>query len=132
MSREDVELARTAYELLSRHDLEGFLELLHPEVVFTSLVLEADGRTYRGHDGAREWWSALHDTLGHDAQFSLEDVEDHDHCVVLEARFRATVRGAALEQRFWQTIRAEDGKAWRWGAFRTREEALEAVRSIAA
>lgn len=131
MSADDVELARAAYEALSRHDLDGFLDLVHPEVVFTSLVLEAEGRTYRGHAGAREWWSALHDTLGHDARFALDDVEDHDDGVVLEARFAATVRGAALEQRFWQAVRAVDGKAVWWGAFRTREEALEAVRSLA-
>jgi ketosteroid isomerase-like protein len=132
MSAEDVELAQAAYEALSRHDLEGFLELLHPDVAFTSLVLEADGHTYRGHDGAREWWSALHDTLGHDARFSLEGIEDHgDEWVLVEARFAATVRGAALEQRFWQAVRAADGKAVWWGAFRTRGEALEAVRSLA-
>ena len=129
MSADDVALARNTYRRLTEHDLEGFLDLIHPEVVFTSLLLEADGRTYRGHSGAREWWSALHDTLGHDATFSLREVEDHGECVLLEARFAAAVRGVALEQRFWQTVRAVEGKAYRWGVFRTREEAVQAIRS---
>ena len=126
-----MELARAAYERLSDNDLEGFLEFIHADVVFTSLLLEADGRTYRGHGGTREWWSALYDTLGHDASFSLEAAEDHGRAVILEVRFAATVRGASVEQRFWQAIRVIEGKAQWWGAYRTREEALEAVRSLA-
>ena len=131
MSAEEVAIARAAYGRLREHDLEGFLDLVHPDVVFTSLLLEADGRTYVGHAGTREWWTALHDTLGHDARFTLEDVEDHGHAAILAVRFGATVRGAELEQRLWQTVRAADGKASWWGAYRTREEALEAVRSLA-
>ena len=132
MPTEEVELARRAYERLSARDFEGFLVLVHPDVVFNSLVLEAEGRTYRGHEGAREWWSALHDTLGYDARFTLDDIEDHGDVVILEARLAATVRGAAVEQRFWQAVRAADGKAAWWAAFRTRDEALEAARSFAA
>ena len=132
MPREEVEIARAAYARLAERDLEGFLGLVHPEVTFSSLILEAEGGDYRGHEGARRWWAALHDTLGHDARFALDHIEDHPDGVILKARFAATVRGAAVEQTFWQAVRATDGMAVWWGAFRTREEALEAVRSLAA
>ena len=65
------------------------------------------------------------------ARAAYERLREHDLAAILAVRFGAAVRGAALEQRLWQTVRAADGKASWWGAYRTREEALEAVRSLA-
>ena len=55
MSESDVEIAKEAWAALQARDLSGFLERTDPEIEFNSLVAEAEGGTFRGHDGVREW-----------------------------------------------------------------------------
>jgi ketosteroid isomerase-like protein len=70
MSQVNVEiekLARMAFDALNRDDLDGFLELIDPEVEFTSLIAEAEGETFPGHDGVRRWWESVHSSNGAEA-----------------------------------------------------------------
>ena len=53
------ELADRAVDALNRDDLDGFLDLVDPEVEFTSMIAEAEGETFRGHDGVRRWWESI-------------------------------------------------------------------------
>jgi ketosteroid isomerase-like protein len=56
MSRENVEIARRAYDAWIRDDLDAFLAELDPDVVWHTAIegaAEGDDRVYRGHDGAR-------------------------------------------------------------------------------
>ena len=46
-------------EALNSGDLEAFLAQTAEDVEFTSLVAEAEGRTYRGHAGVRRWWETV-------------------------------------------------------------------------
>jgi ketosteroid isomerase-like protein len=58
------EIARRAYAAVAEDDLEGFLALVEPDVEFNSLIAEVEGKTYRGHDGVREWWEGIKAQLG--------------------------------------------------------------------
>jgi hypothetical protein len=59
MSQENVGVMEAAYAAIERDDLDAFLALAHPEIQFRSLIAEAEGRTYHGHEGVREWWDAV-------------------------------------------------------------------------
>ena len=47
--------AQIAYGAINAGDLDAFLELTAEDVEFTSLVAEAEGATFRGHEGVRAW-----------------------------------------------------------------------------
>jgi ketosteroid isomerase-like protein len=51
------EIVRTLFDAFSRRDLQGAVELMHPDVVFqpmTAAVTRA-GEPYRGHEGIRRY-----------------------------------------------------------------------------
>lgn len=54
MSADRAGRLRHAYERLSREDIDGFLTVIHDDVVWTEQVLP-DKKVYRGHDGVRQW-----------------------------------------------------------------------------
>jgi ketosteroid isomerase-like protein len=59
MSQANVETIRRAIEAWNRGDLDGFLEGAHPDLEWHPVLaagVEGSGGTYRGHDGARQFW----------------------------------------------------------------------------
>ena len=44
---------------LEAGDIDSFLEHIDENVEFTSIVAEAEGTTFHGHDGVREWWASV-------------------------------------------------------------------------
>ena len=126
MSRDNVAVLRKGYAAVNRGDIEGLLESVHPDVEFTSLIAEAEGETFKGHDGVRRWWEQVVVPLG-GLHGELEDVRDLGDTLV--ARVAGTYRpsGVEVHQTVWNVIRFRDGKATRWGFFRTEEEALDAA-----
>ena len=63
MSPENVELTRAAYAAFRRRDYDRLLVLLHAEVEFSSLIMDADSRVFRGHAGVREYLDSLLEVL---------------------------------------------------------------------
>ena len=127
MPEENAAVLRKGYEAVNRGDLEELLLSVHPEVEFTSLIAEAEGETFRGHDGVRRWWEQVVIPLG-GLHGELEDVRDLGDDTLL-ARVAGTYRpsGVVVHQTVWNIVRFRDGKATGWEFFRTEEEALEAV-----
>lgn len=126
MSQENVELLRTGYAAANRGDVEGFLVSVHPDVEFTSLIAEAEGEVFRGHDGVRRWWHEVVIPLG-GLHGEPEEVRDLGDTVI--ARVVATYRpsGVEVRQPIWHVVRYRDGMAIWWQFFRTEEEALDAA-----
>jgi ketosteroid isomerase-like protein len=129
MLQENEELAHRAYDAFSRGDWDAFVELMHPDVVFTSLLLEAEGGTYRGHEGVREYFDSLRGVFGN-WRSEIVEVRDFGETVVIQSRAVATggASGVALEQDFWQAARVRNGKIVWWRFCRTEDEALSAAR----
>ena len=121
---ENLEVARRAYEALARGDIEAFLQLIHPEVEWHSLVLEVEG-TLHGHEGVRQWWESLR-TVFPDWRPELTDVEDHGDWVLAHARSsaRGAASGVGTGGDFWQAWKFRDGLMARLHVVRTRDEAL--------
>jgi SnoaL-like domain len=118
---EFTDLSRAAYEAISRDDLEAFLALTDPDVDFNSLI---EGRSYRGHEGVREWWNNVVNSLG-GVDLDLEKVVDLDDRGYVKMSATSSSRDVDVPAAIWQAARIENGKAVWWGIFRTESEARE-------
>jgi ketosteroid isomerase-like protein len=128
MSEENVELYRRGIEAFNRRDLDAFLALAHPDVVGFARVTAIEGRSYRGHDGTREWWV---DLLGvfPDFRIEIDWVRDAGDRTVSELRNSAHGDGsvAPLEESVWQVVEWRDGRVVRWQIYESEQNALEAA-----
>ena len=126
MSQENVEILNNAFAAINRSDLSGLLSLTDSEVEFHSLIAEAEGQTYRGHDGVREWWEQVKGALG-GLRFEAEAIRSEGEWAVVKVLVTSRIDDVAVPQRMWQASRARNGKAIWWGIYRTEGEALEAA-----
>jgi ketosteroid isomerase-like protein len=116
-------LSKAAYEAISRGDVEAFVALADPDVQFNSLI---EGRSYRGHDGVREWWDNVIKSLG-GVGLELEEVYDFDDHGYVKMVVDAGGGEVDLPEAIWQAIRIEDDKAVWWGIFPTEDDARKAL-----
>ena len=126
MSEENVAMLRRGYAAVNRGDIDGLLVAVHSDVEFTSLIAEAEGETFRGHDGVRRWWNEVVLPLG-GLHGEPEDVRDHGDTVIARVLGTYRPRGIEVHQTVWNVVRFRDGKATWWQFFRTEAEALEAA-----
>lgn len=121
------ELAKRLYAAINDGDIATLLDGVADDVEFKSLVAEAEGDTFRGHDGVRRWWSEVLQALG-GLDFELEEYAEDGDGIVTRLRVRGSVETLPLEQTMWQGVVIRDGKAAWWAAFREEDEAWAAVR----
>ena len=129
MSQENVErraLAEAAISALNAGDLDAFLACGSEDVEFTSMVAEAEGTVYRGHEGMRAWWETVRGAF-EDIRWDLLDVQGSDDRAVAHFRISGTLGGAPVQQTMWQAVKFREGKATWWAFFRSETEAFEAV-----
>ena len=125
MSRENVEVMEAAYAAIQRDDRDAFLALAHPEIEFRSLIAEAEGRTFRGHDGVRDWWDSVIRSLGvRPGPGKIEGFRDRG---ITRLGLVGNIGGVEVPQTMWIAWRVRDGLLVWWITFRTEDEALEAV-----
>ena len=125
MSQANVEVMETAYAAITRDDLDAFLALAHPEIEFRSLIAEAEGRTFQGHDGVREWWDSVIQSLA--VQPRPEQIEGFRDRGITRLRLAGNIVGVEVPQTMWMSWRVRDGLVIWWATFRTEAEALEAA-----
>jgi hypothetical protein len=122
-----VELARRAYDALSRHDWPAYISLMDEQVEIHSLLSEVEGG-YRGHGGIRRWWD---DFLGAFPDYTLDLEEVRDLGDVTLARLCGQAHGAGgdtpIVDPFWHPMQWRDGKCVWWRTCTTEEEALAAI-----
>ena len=119
-------IADAAFEALNSGDLEAFVALTHEEVEFTSLVAEAEGTTFRGHAGVREWWDTVRGAF-EQPRWEVLDLRRSGDRGVVKFRLEGTLSGVQIAQVMWQAGRLRDGKLGWWAFFRSEPEALEAA-----
>jgi ketosteroid isomerase-like protein len=129
MSQENVEAFKRGMEAVNHRDLDAFLELIDPEVEFTTRVIEmAVDPYYRGHDGIREWWEDLFEIF---PDFNVETLEARDlgDLVIgaVHARGHGVDSDAPFEQTLWGASEWRNGRAVWWQAFESEAEALKAA-----
>ncbi|MEO7197382.1 MAG: nuclear transport factor 2 family protein [Solirubrobacterales bacterium] len=127
MASENVEIFQRASEALRADDVDAFLTDVAPDVEWHSLILEIEG-VFHGHDGVREWWTALRAVFPdwHPTILDAEDLGDH---VLAQGRgmARGPASGKQVDDDFWQIARFRDGKVAWYQAARSRSDALEAA-----
>ena len=98
-------------EAIAAHDIERFLEFVHPEVTFRSLILEAEATPYQGHAGVRRWWDDTREVFP-DWNVSWGEITSHGDQILVRVRVRGqgAASGVAVEQPMWQAARFRDGK----------------------
>ena len=114
------------YWALNSGDLEAFLALTAEDVEFTSMVAEAEGTTFRGHDGVRAWWETVRGAFEY-VHWELLDVRGSSDRGVIHFRMTGTLGSVPVEQTMWQATTLRDGRVTWWAFFRTEREALEAI-----
>ncbi len=132
MSQENVPaelraLAEAAYDALNAADMDRFLALMAEDVEFTSLIAEAEGASFRGHDGVRVWWETVVASFQDVRWEVLELIVGPDGTGVMHLRIAGTIGGVPVEQMMWQATAVRDGRVSWWALFRTKQEALEAA-----
>jgi ketosteroid isomerase-like protein len=127
MPHSDIDVVCGSHEAFRRRDLEAFVDLMDPDVEFTSLVLEVEG-TYRGHDGVRAWWNDILAVFP-EWQPRVEDAREVGGRVVLRVRAegKGTGSGVHVDRDIWQVAEVRDGRLTTWKFFRTEDEALAAA-----
>ena len=124
---EAFELSRRAWVYVEARDLDGFLEIVHEDIVFESLVAEAEGGRFEGHDGVRVWWDSVGEALG-GLHYEPQEMRDlGDGAVLTELVVSGSFAGVEVPQAMWHAVQVRGGKAAWWGSFRTQEEALRSL-----
>ena len=88
-------------------------------------LFEAEGQTFHGHEGVREWWESV--ILPLDVDPGMEAIEGFRDRGVARLRVAGNVAGMQVPQTMWQAWRVRDGLLIWWETFRTEDEALEAA-----
>jgi ketosteroid isomerase-like protein len=125
------ELLLTGYDAWNRGDLDGYLELLHPDVhISTAGVFPDLAHEFSGRDGARKFWRQMHEPWEW-FQIHVEHIEDEGVWAIASVRFQArgVDSGVEVDMRFGMGMRAEDGLGVQFITRSTFDEARTAVRA---
>jgi ketosteroid isomerase-like protein len=129
MSQQNVEIVRAGFEAGNRRDVEGFLSYVGPEFELRSAIISgAEGKVYRGHDGARRWIADSEETF-EEVRFEVSEFRDLGDRVLALGRVRARGResGVELDSPTGWLCTVLAGKVVRVDGFLSREDALEAA-----
>jgi ketosteroid isomerase-like protein len=106
-------------------DREAALAVCHPEIEFLSM-LDIGGRSYRGHDGIREYFRDIESAW---AEWAVEvervaEGADGRVAIVMTMRARGKESGLELAERTAHVWTVRDGRLLRNELYREPEEAL--------
>jgi uncharacterized protein len=130
MSQENVELCQGVMEAFgARRDIEAGLPYIDPEIELRSAIVGgAEGNTYRGHGGIREWM-AESDAIWAELRLKTEEFRDLGDEVLIIGHLHARARESGIEIdspiAWLATVRA--GRIVRMQGFLDPRKALEAA-----
>jgi ketosteroid isomerase-like protein len=138
MSQENVEVVRRLYAAAVeatwspqgvQRDPKFPIELLDPHVVWISFRSAPESRPYIGYGGALEWLKTFQEDIRGLRVELTEVIDAGGDQVVAVNELRGTWErsGVPVEGRYASVFTLLNGRIVRVQAFKTREEALEAV-----
>jgi ketosteroid isomerase-like protein len=130
MSHSPAAVVRALFERVNAGEIDGAIELLAPDAVFVvPPEASAEPDTYRGHDGARRYFSGFDGVLD-DVRFELLELEQVANETALAAtrlHGRGTSTGIPVEQDTFVVLTVCDGLVTWIKPYNDREAALAAV-----
>jgi ketosteroid isomerase-like protein len=132
MSEENIEIVRRAYAAALRRpkpDFETANALFDRDHLLVPIATTVEGRTLRGAEGFREYLSDLDGVFRSWEAEIVETEELDDERVLAQARHAGLSREAGVpwEENAWYLVTLRGGRIVRTDAYRSRQEALEAV-----
>jgi ketosteroid isomerase-like protein len=127
----NAELLLAGYDAWNRDDLDGYLELLHPDVhISTSSMFPDLAAEYSGRERAATFWRQMHEPWEF-FRIDVEHAEDDGDWAIASLRFRArgVDSGVEVDMRFGMAMRVSDGLAIEFCNRRTFDEARTAIRA---
>jgi ketosteroid isomerase-like protein len=119
-------IAETAFRALNSGDLDAYLSVIADDVMFTSMIAEVEGVTFRGHEGVRDWWNTVRGSF-QDLTWELIELRECEDGALANMRAIGSLGGVEVDQTVWQAATFSDGKLTWWKFFRTEDEAREAL-----
>jgi ketosteroid isomerase-like protein len=120
---------RALIERFNARDLEGMLELIHPDVEFHARYTVFDAPVYRGHEGVEQWhrnlveiWERIHTDVDR-----IVEVDGQRTLLLATVRGRARRSGVELSEAVGELIWWRGGRATKHLLYRGQEEALRAA-----
>ena len=132
MSQENIEAFRSASQAYNRRDVEAFLEVAHPDVEWhpaaSRALIGADAAVYRRHDGMRQMFREVDESLVA-ADSEWLDIRDLGDRIIATGRIhtRGRASGAETESPVAVVVDFAEGKVLRVRSYLDPKEALEAV-----
>jgi ketosteroid isomerase-like protein len=125
VSRENVEVARRAFDAFNEGGVEGLLGFIDPGIEWTTTGLFVEAGTYRGHDGVRRYLGGLAAEFK-DFRNDPRELIDAGEVVVAPARVSAIGlrSGAPVELELTMVLTVENARIVRIQNFEDREKAL--------
>jgi len=129
MSQENVEIVQKGMEAWNREDMDELVALSDPDVEFVSIFAGMEGRSYRGHNGLREYFADMRDTWTefHRDIEGMRDAGGDQVVVFFHLRGTARASGVPVDEHVTTVFRLREGRLYRMVVFRDRAEALEAA-----
>jgi ketosteroid isomerase-like protein len=124
----NVDLVYRAFDAVNRRDINGFLALMSPEIVFIPRLVSVEGGELRGHHGVREWWASIFDAFP-DFEATVLEARAVDSFTIGRMRYRGRGGGssAPFEETIWLVSEWQDGRSVWAKSFRDEAEALTAA-----
>jgi ketosteroid isomerase-like protein len=127
------ELLLAGFRAWNRDDLDGYLELLHPDVrISTSGVFPDLADDYCGCERAATFWRQMHEPWER-FRIDVEHIEDDGDWAIASLRFRGlgADSGVEVDMRFGMAMRVSDGLGIEFLNRRTFDEARTAAAAAA-
>jgi ketosteroid isomerase-like protein len=128
VSQENLEIVRRAYELVTRGDVAGMVEIIGAHFELHENVLAPDAAVYHGPDGLKKWLDASRGAFG-DFRFEPERfIERGDWIFVpVHSYGRGKESGAPFDARYVTAFKVEFGKLVFAASYQDLPAALDAV-----
>jgi ketosteroid isomerase-like protein len=130
---QNLQLARQAYEVLNRGEVDRFLtEFIHPEYEFhTGVKVPSIPRVVRGRDGLRAWIEQWYqDPWEGQLQMDVERIEELDDgriLALLKLRAKGSGSGVPVDTEYAHILTLDEGLCVRLDGFPSWERALAAA-----
>jgi ketosteroid isomerase-like protein len=129
MSRSPQEVVRLRTEAFNAKDVDAYLALSDPDVVYDQPRELPGAATYRGHEGIRDYFANL-EHAWESATAEIEELIDAGEDVVISighTSYRGRASGVVLDNPFAIVWTIRDGRVVRGEFYFDRAEALAAA-----